>query len=556
MRVLDDLDLSGVTDPEARRILDLLRNVIEGQAAEIGALRAENQRLRDENNRLKGEQGAPTILPSKRAATDHASERERRAGRPARPPAPKDKRSRVHIDRTDTREVDPALLPPDAERKGYAEFVVQDVVLRTDTVLFRCAHWYAASTGRSYQAPLPEGYQGQGHYGPGLKALALQLYYQGQMSEPKILEVLRGVGIVLSAATLATLLIAQPVFAAEYEDIARAGLASSRYQHLDDTSTRVNGAEEHCHVLCNPLYTAYRTTPHKDRQTVLDVLRLGAPRAYQFNRYAWAFLAEHRLPVAVLSALGQLPQGVDLDADTFGALLEEHGPRLGPQQRQQVLDAAAIGAYRVQQVQQDVPVVEILVCDDAPQFKGVTAEVALCWVHAGRHFKKLTPLFAHHRALVEQFLADFWAYYQEVQAYRAAPTAAERARLDAAFDTLFARRTGYWHLDERIAKTAAKKAALLCVLDHPEVPLHNNPAELGARHRVRKRDVSFGPRSRAGVTAWDIFGTITQTAAKLGVNVAHYLHDRLSGAYRMPSLAALITQRATEARSAGALAAA
>jgi len=523
--------------------------VIETQAAEIATLRAENQRLRDENNRLKGEQGTPTILPSKRAAKDHASERERRAERPARPPV--DKRSLLRLDRIDTREVDPTLLPSDAERKGYAEFVVQDVALHTDTVLFRCARWYAASTGRSYQAPLPEGYHDQGHYEPGLKALALQLYYQGQMSEPKILEVLHSVGIVISAAHLSTLLIEQPIFAAEYEEIARAGLASSPYQHVDDTSTRVDGVEEHCHILCGPFYTTYRTTPRKDRQTVLDGLRLGAPRVYQLNRYAWTFLAAYGLPAAVLTALSRLPQGVDLDADTFGALLEEHVPQLSPQQRTQVLDAAAIGAYRVQQ---DVPVVEILVCDDAPQFKGVTAELALCWVHAGRHFKRLTPLFAHHRALVEAFLDDFWAYYHELQAYRAAPTAAERARLDAVFDTLFARRTGYWHLDERIAKTAAKKEALLCVFAHPDVPLHNNPAELGARHRVRKRDVSFGPRSQAGITAWDIFGTITQTAAKLGVNVAHYLHDRLSGAYQMPSLADLITQRTAAARSGSTVA--
>ncbi len=549
--MLDEVDLSGVTDPEARRILDLLRNVIEVQAGELATLRAENQRLRDENNRLKGEQGAPTIVPSRRVAADHASARERRAERPARPRV--DKRSLLHIDRTEEREVDPALLPPDAERKGSAEFVVQDVVLRTDTVLFRCAKWYAASTGRSYQAPLPEGYAEQGHYGPRLKALALQLSYQGQMSEPKILEVLRSVGIVLSAAHLSTLLITQPVFAAEYEDIARAGLASSPYQHLDDTSTRVNGVEAHCHILCGPLFTLYHTTPRKDRQAVLDVLRLGAPRAYQLNRYAWAFLADHGLPGAVVTALGHLPQGVDLDADTFGALLEEHIPRLGPPQRAQILDAAAIGAYRVQQ---DVPVVEILVCDDAPQFKGVTADLALCWVHAGRHFKKLAPIFAQHRALVDTFLTDFWAYYHDLQAYRLQPTTAERARLDAAFDTLFARRTGYWHLDERIAKTAAKKEALLSVLAHPEVPLHNNPAELGARQRVRKRDVSFGPRSQAGVTAWDVFGTITQTAAKLGVNVAHYLHDRLSGANRMPALADLIIQRVAEAHAPVALAAA
>jgi len=549
--MLDDLDLRGVTGPEARRILDLLRNVIEAQAAELATLRAENQRLRDENNRLKGEQGAPTMRPAKRVGADHASERERRAERPARPRVDQDKRSLLHIDRTEERKVDPALLPSDAERKGYAEFVVQDVALRTDTVLFRCARWYAASTRRSYQAPLPEGYAGQGHYGPGLKALALQLYYQGQMSEPKILEVLRSAGIVISAAHLSTLLIDQPVFAAEYEEIARAGLASSPYQHLDDTSTRVDGLDEQCHILCGPLYTLYRTTPRTDRQAVLDVLRLGAPRAYQLNRYAWAFLAEHGLPAAALTALHLLPQGVDLDADTVGALLEEHVPRLGPQQRAHVLDAAAIGAYRAQH---DVPVVEILVCDDAPQFKGVTADLALCWVHAGRHFKKLTPIFAHHRALVDTFLTDFWAYYHDLQAYRTQPTIAERARLDAAFATLFARRTGYWHLDERIAKTAAKKAALLCVLGHPDVPLHNNPAELGARHRVRKRDVSFGPRSRAGIAAWDIFGTITQTAAKLGVNIAHYLHDRLSGAYHLPSLAALITQRATAAHPGSAVA--
>ena len=549
--MLDDLDLSGVTDPEARRILDLLRNVIEVQAGEVATLRAENQRLRDEVNRLKGEQGAPTILPSKRVAADHASERERRVERPARPRV--DKRSLLHIDRIEEQEVDPALLPSDAERKGYAEFVVQDVALRTDTVLFRCARWYAASTRRSYQAPLPDDYREQGHDGPGLKALALQLYYQGQMSEPKIREVLRSVGIVISAAHLSTLLIEQPVFAAEYEEIALAGLASSPYQHVDDTRTRVNGEEEHCHILCGPFYTAYRTTARKDRQTVRDVLRLGAPRVYHLNRYAWTFLAASGLPAAILTALGRLPQGVDLDADTFGALLEEHIPRLGPQQRQHILDAAAIGAYRVQQ---DVPVVEILVCDDAPPCKGVTGDLALCGVHTGRHFKKLTPLFAHHRALVEAFLDDFWAYYHDLQAYRAAPTALERVRLDAAFDTLFARRTGYGHLDERIAKTAVKKEALLCVLAHPDVPLHNNPAALGARHRVRKRDVSFGPRSQAGLTAWDIFGTITQMAAKLGVNVAHYLHDRLSGAYQMPSLAALITQRAAAAHPTVALAAA
>ena len=41
-------------------------------------------------------------------------------------------------------------------------------------------------------------------------------------------------------------------------------------------------------------------------------------------------------------------------------------------------------------------------------------------------------------------------------------------------------------LDQRIAKTKANKGELLMVLRHPEIPLHNNPAELGSRERVRK----------------------------------------------------------------------
>jgi hypothetical protein len=105
------------------------------------------------------------------------------------------------------------------------------------------------------------------------------------------------------------------------------------------------------------------------------------------------------------------------------------------------------------------------------------------------------------------------------------------------FDELFGRRTGYEALDARIARTRAKKEELLLVLEHPELPLNNNAAELGARRRVRKRDVSFGPQTAAGKKAWDTLQTLGATAAKLGVSFCEYLHDRVSGAYRLSSLA-------------------
>jgi hypothetical protein len=160
------------------------------------------------------------------------------------------------------------------------------------------------------------------------------------------------------------------------------------------------------------------------------------------------------------------------------------------------------------------------------------------------HYKKLDLYLPQHRQELERFLTDFWSFYDELLAYRQQPSEAERVRLEAAFDTLCARETGYARLDERIALTRDKKAHLLLVLTHPEIPLHNNPAELGARQRVRKRDMSFGPRTAEGVRAWDTFMTLAATARKLGVSFYHYMHDRVSGRNRMLSLADYIDQEA------------
>jgi hypothetical protein len=101
-----------------------------------------------------------------------------------------------------------------------------------------------------------------------------------------------------------------------------------------------------------------------------------------------------------------------------------------------------------------------------------------------------------------------------------------------------------------IAKTLTKRQALLRVLEKPYLPLHNNPAELAARRRVRKRDASFGARSPAGIRAWDVFHTLIGTAQLLGVNVLHYFQDRCSRAGAIPALADLIRQRPEQAAAA------
>jgi len=537
--MLEELDLSNIADERAHELVQQLLNVLEDVMAALRAAQAENQRLRDEINRLKGEQGAPAIKPNtpQPPPKNHSSEQERHKPKTWS----KDRKTdRIVIDREQVVQVDPTRLPSDAVFKGYEDVVVQDVSFRTDNVLFHKEKFYSPSQHQTSLASLPQGYRGQ--FGPGIKSLALVLYFGAQMSEPKVAELLRSVGVQISDGQVSNLLIKDQVaFHEEKTALYQAGLASSPWQHLDDTSTRVNGQNGYCHIVCNPLYTAYFTTAGKDRLTIIDVLTNHRPRCFLVNEEALGYLEAFGLSTVRCRQVGQLPCGVRMDDVTMQAVLETHLPALGPQQRKWILDATAVAAYHADL---EFPVVRLLVCDDAPQFTVVTEELALCWVHEGRHYKKLVPYVPSHHALVEDFVQRFWTYYDQLLAYREQPMLEEAARLDREFEALFSTVTGYQALDERIAKTRVKKNCLLMVLAHPEIPLHNNPAELGARARVRKRDVSFGPRTREGATAWDTFMTLAATATKLGVSFYHYIHDRVSGAFQMPSLASLIAARA------------
>lgn len=118
--------------------------------------------------------------------------------------------------------------------------------------------------------------------------------------------------------------------------------------------------------------------------------------------------------------------------------------------------------------------------------------------------------------------------------------------MQAEFDQLFTERSGYDQLDACKARTLKKRDQLLMVLSHPEILLHNNPAELSARQRVRKRDVSLQARTCDGIAAWDTFQTLVGTAKKLGVNIFHYFQDRILQTHAIPPLATLIHDRAQQ----------
>jgi len=206
------------------------------------------------------------------------------------------------------------------------------------------------------------------------------------------------------------------------------------------------------------------------------------------------------------------------------------------QSKTKIFEAAAIASYRIGKGS-GPPVVTKMMCDDAPQFKLIFEELALCWVHDGRHYKKLCPVVPFNAQELNDFIDQYWDYYHKLLDYKKIPLPETAESLSVEFDQLFSTKTGYNDLDDRILKTKNKKDNLLLVLQYPEIPLHNNASELAARVMARERDVSLHTMTDEGTKANDTFLTIVETAKKLGVNQFEYIVDRVSKKYQMPSLA-------------------
>jgi hypothetical protein len=525
-----------------------LLNAVEALSADKQALADEVARLRKQlelKKKAKTTAGTESEDPAAGSQkSNHSSEKRRRKLRQKKKRQPgQDRRTFKDLTIHDTIEcpVDPSILPPDAVRLADEIVVVQDVEIKPHNTRFQRQVYYSAAQQQYYRAPLPAGYD-HGDFSANLRALVVALKYCGNMSEPKIAELLENFDIQVSSGSLSNILThSAAAFEQEYHDVLIAGLSSTSYQQTDDTSARVKGAFWHTHIFCNPFYTLYATRPHKDRLTLLGVLQNTDELHFSLCSETLRLLqTEFEIPQKWQQRITGLG-AVEYTQPQFQALLNEWFGDGNQQVRTAIEHAAAIVSYRHQT---RVPVVRTLVCDDAGQFKLLTEKLALCWIHEGRHYEKLSPVVGRHAEALETFQERLWNYYATLQDYRAGPSDERAARLRLEFDELFSTHTGYQALDDRITKTKSKREELLTVLSEPSVPLHNNASELGARVSARRRDVSLHSRSEHGVRAMDIFTTVVQTSKKLGLSAYAYLRDRLSGTRTLPSLAQSVLQAA------------
>lgn len=515
---------------ERTPLVDRLLRVMEQQQTEIRA-------LRDEISRLNGLPPRPTLRPSTLNAPhpDPSHKKQRRGKRPGSAKRQKTAALKIHA----TIPLPLEGLPEGTQQNGYEDFVVQDVKIEAHNVCYRRLR-YRLPDGTSRTAPLPP--HVRGHFGEGLRSYVLYQHHQNGVTQPLIHEELRDLGIDISTGQIDRLLTeGHEAFHEEKDALLPAAREVSSYFQTDDTGARHLGRNAFTTVITNGLFASFTTTGSKSRVNFLKLLR--AP----YEEYVWG---EDALTYPELQGLS-----LELRARLAGAA--RNGVRVisgdrawerqlvawkirGDEPRRIVTEAALFGTL----MHHEMYVGQPLVSDGAGQFKIAGLLHALCWLHAERSIRKLVPLSPREQEAIESVRDAVWKYYQRLRAYRETPTPKRKAALERDFNRLFQRRTGFTDLNEALRRIHQKRDDLLLVLDHPEIPLHNNVSEGDIREWAKKRKISAGTRSELGRRCRDTFISLKKTCRKLSVSFWRYLQDRIRGGHKVLALPELMRQAA------------
>src|SRR4051794_7652094 len=216
-----DLDALSPTELKAL-VLELL--------GKVAALEQTVAAQREEIARLKGLKGRPVLKPS---GMEKASE-------PKPPGSPKGRRGPVRPRVAVEDQVIAAPVPPGSRFKGYADFVVQDLVLRARCIRYRRERWVTPD-GQLTVAPLPSGVDG--HFGPELRRFVLAQYHQGQVTVPRVGARWGAVGGPFPPGRVMRLLMGGPrFFLDEARVVWRAGRARAAWIRVDDPGARHKAA--------------------------------------------------------------------------------------------------------------------------------------------------------------------------------------------------------------------------------------------------------------------------------------------------------------------------
>ena len=514
---------------QAKVMINLLINAIETLTKANKDQTQIIQELRDEINQLKGEKGKPNIKANTKLPENISSNKETKEPKQWQKTS---KKEIIKIDKTVNCPVDKSILPDDAQYKGIEKIVGQHIIFKRENTEYLVEIYYSPSEKKAYRGKMPEGYSG--YFSKDLRAFSTLAHHTLDIPRNKLLALYSSIGIEMSDGSLNNILQqGAQKWIDEKRDLLQAGLsASGGVAQTDITGARVKGQNHYSHIICGENFTVYNTLPGKSRLDVLTAFQ-GEPEqgiSYQYNAHTLRLLDHYNISRKDKQALSAIyTDGQIVLESEFKNNIKETVPELFTKKNmfKRVCDAFALAHFY------QLGILKILVSDDAKEYELVAETRMLCWVHDGRHYKKLNPNFACHQQTHNDFLARYWNYYHRLLAYTRNPLTALIAELEKEFDILFRPTTDYNDLNKEIERTLHNKEKLLTVLQYPTLPLHNNRSELSARKQVRKRDISLHTMTPLGTKLQDAFMSITQTCIQLNIDVWEYIRNRFHNTEKM-----------------------
>jgi hypothetical protein len=545
--------------------LDEIKSVLRRLRTELEDLRAENARLAEENRTLrdrlesKSESGGGGSSGSgesehdrlrRKAEAQRAAKLRRAAARAAARPTARNRGKRSPrpafvADETIVCDVPESELPADAKPNGFVDRHFYGLRIVRHNVLVRLREYISPTQGRII-AKLPEGWSGE--FTPDA-SVTINTLSIGGMTEPKIKELFADHGVRISAGEINHMLLATADMLREEQVAAhRAGMENSPVVGIDGTHSTCDGDPMVCHIVGNEVFTSMTTTEHKDRVTVIGVLA-GEAVGHCVGDYA---LAHPDLGLTAREVLRRVSDGEPardgadaelvelsnelrtqgLDAVKMGRFLERAMPAASTDTLRQMREATAGQWLRT--ILAFLPLV--MLADGGTNYHGILAFLQLCWIHMLRPFSLLAESADSTRVLHEG-----WVLYRRICEWRDSRDPLEAAAIGAAFDRVFdPQRCADASVRHQVCLTRSHKEQLLTLLRHPYAPAENNGQERAAKARVRKRDISFGPRSARGLRAWDTTQSVVGTLRKLQISPAAFIADRVTRARRFERLDVLV----------------
>jgi hypothetical protein len=236
---------------------------------------AEIRELRDEIHKLKGTTRRPKIKPSKLLKPRPLGASDQQGRRPGSDKRHKTVALPIHEDLPLVIEG----LPSGTQSEGYRDFVVQDLRIEAHNTRYRRTV-YRLPDGSLQVASLPA--HVEGHFGVRLRQYVLYQVHQNHVTQGRLLQALRELGIDISAGQISAILLAgHEAFHAEKDALLPTARQISGYLHCDDTSARHRGHNAVCTHIGNELFASFHSTDSKSRLNFLQLLCLPE------ERYTW-----------------------------------------------------------------------------------------------------------------------------------------------------------------------------------------------------------------------------------------------------------------------------